>query len=78
MNLQIIENRCRICATELTDLTCLIPIFPNDASNFFLLSKIHKYLYINVSIVIAKTFYYFKQSKDKQTNIRFYGFNQFT
>lgn len=44
-----LDNRCRVCALELSDLTCSIPILGDSSSSFFLQSKISKYLYVSVS-----------------------------
>lgn len=44
-----LDNRCRICAAELSDLTCSIPIFGDSSASFCLQSKISKFLYITVS-----------------------------
>lgn len=43
-----LDNRCRVCALELSDLTCSIPIFGDSSASYFLQTKISKYLYITV------------------------------
>lgn len=55
-----LENRCRICGSLFTDLTCSISIFGDTSANFFLQRKIEKYLYITVSISL-KYFVYAQQ-----------------
>ena len=45
---ETLDNRCRVCALELSDLTCSIPIL--GESSFSLQAKISKYLYITVRL----------------------------
>lgn len=47
-----LERKCRICAGDLLDLTCAIPIF----SGIYLDEKIQRYLYIKVNTHLSLAF----------------------
>lgn len=49
---ETIDNRCRICALNLSDLTCSIAIFGEQSATFNLQRKIEKYLQITVSYIV--------------------------
>lgn len=49
---ETIDTRCRICALNLSDLTCSIAIFGEQSASFNLQRKIEKYLQITVSFLV--------------------------
>lgn len=52
---ETIDTRCRICALNLSDLTCSIAIFGEQSASFHLQRKIEKYLQITVSFRLICT-----------------------
>lgn len=59
-----IQNRCRICSFNLSDLTCSIAIFGEQSATFHLQRKIEKYLQITVSFEFLRKTYVLLMSND--------------